>query len=133
MGALEGRVGSAVERTLVKDIARKEIIGPTGKVVNDEALLQAGQTIDREGLTIAGRGLDKHGNRPGSVFPKAMRTPAEKNLQGQKILDEILNHPESKCFSNRFGGIDIHAPDGRGVRYDSENNFMGFLQPRANQ
>ena len=132
--AAEGKATTVAEGTLVRESSVVEaIVGPDGKIFDKEIFSKSGQVIDREGLAKAGRGLDKHGGRPGSVFPKAMGTPAEKNLQGQKILDEILNHSESKCFSNRFGGIDIHAPDGRGVRFDSENNFMGFLQPRANQ
>jgi filamentous hemagglutinin len=51
-------------------------------------------------------------------------------MQGQYHLDDILTHPQSISRSNRFGGRDIFSPDGPGVRFDAENNFTGFLQPR---
>ncbi|MDB2614432.1 hypothetical protein N9Y92_04685 [Chlamydiales bacterium] len=86
--------------------------------------------MDRSGLTRAGRALDKHGNRPGSVFPKATGGPASKNMQGQFYLDDILTSPKTTSISNRFGGKDIYAPNGRGVRYDKDFDFKGFSQPR---
>lgn len=94
-----------------------------------DKLSRAGQVNDRGGLTRAGRALDKHGGRTGSAFPKPTGNPACKNMQGQFQLDDILTHPQSKSSINRFGGKDIFSPDGRGVRFDQENNFMGFLQP----
>ena len=95
-----------------------------------ERLSKSGRVIDREGLTKAGRALDKHGNRVESVFPKATGNPAAKNLQGQHQLDTILNNSKSMTYPNRFGGIDVFSPDGRGARFDAEGNLMGFLQPR---
>lgn len=81
-------------------------------------------------MTKAGRALDKHGGRPGSIFPKPVGNIHNRNVQGRFHLDDILTHPESVTVSNRFGGQDIYVPDGRGIRFDSENNFMGFLQPK---
>lgn len=92
-------------------------------------LSKAGQKMDRGGLTKAGRGLDKHGNRPGSIFPKATGNTASKNQQGQYHLDDILTHPYSQTKPNKFGGFDIRKPDGAGARYYNENNFRGFLEP----
>ena len=88
------------------------------------------QVMDRSGLTKAGRTLDKHGGRPGSVFPKATGNSSSKNMQGQFHLDDVLTHPDSTSYHNRFGGRDVFSPDGRGVRFDAENNLTGFLQPR---
>ena len=95
-----------------------------------DELSKAGKVTDRGRLTRAGRALEKHGNRPGSVFPKAIGNPAAKNVQGQYHLDDVLTHPHSTSYPNRFGGQDIYAPDGRGMRFDSKGNMMGFLQPR---
>jgi filamentous hemagglutinin len=73
--------------------------------------------------------LDKHGGRPGSAFPKAKGTPADKNAQGQFELDDILTHPQSFSKSNNFGGIDYYRPDGSGARYYQDGTFRGFLEP----
>ena len=88
--------------------------------------------MDRSGLTRAGRALDKHGGRSNSAFPKATGNSANKNMQGQFHLDDIVTHPQSISCENRFGGQDVFSPSGRGVRFDGEGNFTGFLQPRRN-
>lgn len=54
---------------------------------------RSGTIHDKNGLTKAGRSWDKHGQRAGTVFPKAVGNIYEKNTRGQRVLDEILNHP----------------------------------------
>ncbi|MBA3604320.1 MAG: hypothetical protein H0W50_11950 [Parachlamydiaceae bacterium] len=95
-----------------------------------DGLSRSGKALDRSGLTKAGRALDKHGNRFDSSFPKATGDSASKNMQGQFQLDDILTNPQSASYPNRTGGCDIFSPDGRGIRFDADNNFTVFLQPR---
>ncbi len=96
-------------------------------------LSAAASAPDRNGLTRAGRAVQKHGSRPGSAFPRATGNPDRINSLGQDIVDEILTHPGSvtKHGSNgRYGNyFDITAPDGRGLRYGEQGNFIGFLEP----
>ena len=80
-------------------------------------------------MTKAGRALQKHGSRPGSVFPKATGNSVSKNMQGQYHLDDILTHPKGYSKPNRLGGIDYYRPDGSGVRFYSNDQFRGFLEP----
>ena len=94
-----------------------------------DAMSKAASDPDRNGLTKAGRALQKHGDRAGSAFPKTKGGPAALNPAGQGIVDDILTTPGSVGTPNRFGGTDVTAPDGRGVRYDGKGNFMGFLEP----
>lgn len=96
----------------------------------------AGTFHDRGGLTKAGRALDKHGQRPDMVFPKAMGNIHEKNMQGQKVLDEILKHPDKQVFFKKVESlnyeecIDIWHPDGYGARFTKDGKKMiGFLDP----
>ena len=82
-------------------------------------------------MTKAGRALDKHGGRPGSAFPKAKGTPADKNAQGQFELDDILTDPDSYMIIDyERGGYKLYASDGRGVYYRSDSAFRGFLERR---
>lgn len=97
-----------------------------GRSLDD--LSQAAGAADRNGLTRAGRALQKHGDRPGSAFPD-VSGHGNLNATGQNIVDDILTTPGSAPNPNRFGGVDIIAPDGRGVRYDADGGFMGFLEP----
>jgi hypothetical protein len=56
-------------------------------------------------------------------------TPSQINLQGQEILESIL-HNSKTVYKNRFGGVDIYNSKGQGVRFNKENELMGFLQPK---
>lgn len=56
------------------------------------------------------------------------------NTCGQKVLDEILNHPDKviiRGYKPRFGDVlDIMVPDGRGVRFTKDGKEMiCFLEP----
>lgn len=119
---------SAAQKTT--QIAENQI---ARQAVSLDKLSQAGQVMDRGGLTRAGRALDKHGGRPGSFFPKAMGNPANKNMQGQFHLDDILTHPHSvvnERFMPKYGNIiDIKIPNNRGVRYSQNGDFIMFLEP----
>ena len=86
--------------------------------------------MDKNGLTKAGRALQKHGDRDGSVFPKSTGNAAARNQQGQGILNGILKSGNQTSKPNRFGGKDIFDnTTGRGVRFDSNGNMKGFLEP----
>lgn len=97
-----------------------------------EKLLEAGNAVDRQGLTKAGRGLAKHGGRDSLVFPKPTGNPAEINIQGKKILEKILKHPEKEIIIDnlpRYGDhMIISSPEG-GVRFSIDGEFIGFLEP----
>ncbi|HLD66040.1 MAG TPA: RHS repeat-associated core domain-containing protein, partial [Pseudomonas sp.] len=91
----------------------------------------SGNDPDRGDLTKAGRAGQKHGDRAGSAFPPATGSAADKNRQGQDILDGIVNSPDRTDRPNRHGGTDVHeSPDGRGARFDQNGKFTGFLEPR---
>lgn len=96
-------------------------------------LARAADAPDRGGLTKAGRALQKHGGRPGSAFPPARGNPDAINQEARRIVDEIVNNPASTTTRRhhaRFGEvIEVRAPDGRGIRYDADGNFIGFLEP----
>jgi hypothetical protein len=96
-------------------------------------LSRAAGVLDRGGLTAAGRALQKHGGREGSSFPAARGNAASINQQAQHIVDNILSNPGSTTRTRhhaRYGDVtEIVAPDGRGIRYDNNNKFIGFLEP----
>lgn len=57
-------------------------------------------------------------------FPSAEERPATVNEQAQQIAKRNLTNPATTATqknTGRFGQVtDIVAPDGRGLRYDSE-------------
>ena len=101
---------------------------------NIDELKNSAKEIDRGELTIAGRALQKHGNREGSSFPRAQGNPISVNVQAEKIVNDILSNPNTVFIqrnTGRFGKVtDIVAPDGRGLRYDSNGKLIGFLEPK---
>lgn len=90
----------------------------------------SGSDPDRGGLSKVGRGQQKHGDRDGSALDPATGTPQDKNTQGQKTLDGIVNSPDRVDQPNRNGGVDVRqSPGGRGARFGPDGKFTGFLEP----
>lgn len=98
-----------------------------------DELIEAGNAIDPSDasgtMTKAGHALEKHGGRPGSVFAPATGNVAAKNTLGAVVLSNILRVAGTIVKPNRFGGSDYIATDGRGARFDQNEEFMGFLEP----
>ena len=96
----------------------------------------SGTFHDRGGLSKAGRALEKKGGRVDSVFPKPSGNVHEVNSQGQKVLDEILNHPDKKVvfeYSPTLNNetLTIRLPDGHGARFIKDGKEMiGFVEPK---
>lgn len=57
-------------------------------------------------------------------------------MQGQTVLDEILNHPDKRILFEKpptlkFETLDIVLPDGRGARFTKDGKEMiGLLEPK---
>lgn len=92
-------------------------------------LSRAAGAVDRNGLSGAGRALQKHGDRAGSAFPRSTGTAAERNAQGQAVVDDILTAPggRTEVLDNV---MHVYDSSGRGVRFRTDGSFMGFLEPR---
>jgi len=106
-----------------------------GLVKGLDDLSTAARVADRGGLTAAGRALTKHarGQRAGSqLFPELSGSVDDINRAAGDIVDDILTNPQSTATvikRGRFkGGVDMYDPSGRGVRYDANGNFVGFLE-----
>ncbi len=94
-------------------------------------LSRAAGEADKGGLTKAGRALQKHGDRPGTAFNRPASNSARAlNPAGQEVVDELLTNPGSQFRPNRIGGWDVRAPDGRGVRFNPDGSFRGFLESK---
>ena len=136
--ALEGRIINAnkgINRSLNHDHIMFVESGQS-KVISIGKLSETGTFPDRGGLTKAGRAFEKHGQRSDTVFPRPRGTVHEKNVEGQRTLDEILNHSDRQVYFKKVKSlnyeecIDIKLPDGRGVRFTKDGKEMiGFLNP----
>ena len=96
----------------------------------------SGTFHDRGGLSKAGRAMQKHSERINPTFLKPTGAPHDVNMQGQRMLDEILNHP-NKIISIEtpltldMEVIDVFIPNGHGARFTKDGKKMiGFLEPR---
>ena len=107
------------------------------QIKNIAQLLKVANQTSKAGLTAVGRALQKHGDRVGSAFPKAVGNPSAINVQGEKVLKEILTNPNVQRTVNannigRYGGtvVDYKIPNGIGARFNAdESKFIGFLEP----
>jgi RHS repeat-associated protein len=106
-----------------------------GMNVGLDALSQAASALDRGGFTKAGRSLTKHcvGARPGNaLFPAVSGDAAAINKQAQAIVDGILTDPGTvfqNSYRGRFGNtLEATAPNGQGVVFDANGNFLFFKE-----
>lgn len=70
---------------------------------------------------------------PAVRFRKREAIPCDINQTAQDIARDILTNPGNTTTTRhhaRLGEVtEIRAPDGRGVRFDANGNFIGFLEP----
>jgi hypothetical protein len=56
----------------------------------------------------------------------------EINAAAQGFVDDILTHPGSEFVQvtrgKWKGGVEVYDSSGRGLRYDKEGNFVGFIE-----
>jgi len=127
--AQAGKMGQYLEN--LASVAKKS--GAARNIPSVDAMSRAASAPVRGDLTQAGRALQKHGGRQGSAFPAATGNPSQISRAGQNVVDDILTSPGATTTTRhhaRYGNVtEVRAPDGRGVRYDSQGNFMGFLEP----
>jgi RHS repeat-associated protein len=126
-----GKAGRLASRVGVGDLAPRGLIGggAAGGVGSLDGLSRAAGALDRNGLTKAGRALQKHSSRPGSAFSTSATRAGDLNAVGQSLVDDILTVPGSMQRGNRLGGVDFLGPDGRGIRFNPDGSFRGFLEP----
>jgi hypothetical protein len=132
-----GAVGPAATETPSPEGGNRPVASPSAvkpQRMSVEELTAAAQEPDQGGLTKAGRALQKHGSRPGSAFPKATGNPTKINERGVAVVRNILEDPASTYVTRmhpKYGEIiEVHAPDGRGIRFKKSGEMMGFLEPR---
>jgi uncharacterized protein RhaS with RHS repeats len=99
-----------------------------------DAMSSAARAHDRAGYTRAGRALTKHasGQRGGSAFPRLAGGVDQVNATAHGIVDDILTNPSSdfrQISRGKWrGGVEVFDPSGRGLRYDADGGFVGFIQ-----
>ncbi|EIK72490.1 adhesin/hemagglutinin, HecA family [Pseudomonas synxantha BG33R] len=99
----------------------------------DDLSAAASNPINKEGLTEAARALTKHasGQRATGTFPKLTGGIEKQNATALGIIDDVLKNPNSTFSNLSRGGLEVRAPDGRGLRYNKDGSFSGFLDPKA--
>ncbi len=101
--------------------------------VSIDKLLEAGKAPDKGGYSKAGRSLTKKSYRENSIFPRPSGSIEQINNQGEKVLEEILNHPEKIITHEvrpRFGEvIEVTIPENGGARFSISEEFICFIEP----
>lgn len=96
----------------------------------DDLVSSANKPINEQGLSAAARAWEKHAGRPGGVFEPLKGNPAQKSEAANKFVNEVLNSTNTIKTDLSRGGVEYRLPDGRGVRYNSDGSFSGFLDPK---
>ena len=110
-----------------------------GAGVVDE-MLEAAARPDRNRMTRAGRELQKHSKRGSEVFKASSQKPSDLNREGQQIVSDIVNDPDSMAVEKTVVQdqelvevVDVTDPKGRGVRFkklpDGDLELYSFREP----
>ena len=96
-----------------------------------EALIySANKPINEQGLSAAARAWEKHAGRPGGVFAPLKGNVIEKNETANRFVNEVLNNKNTVKTALSRGGMEYRLPDGRGLRYNSDESLSGLLDPK---
>ncbi|SUB83922.1 Uncharacterised protein [Pragia fontium] len=90
----------------------------------------AEKPINNQGMSAAARAWEKHAGRPGGVFEPLKGNPAQKNEAASRFVNEVLNNKGTIKTDLSRGGVEYRLPDGRGIRYNADGSFSGFLDPK---
>ncbi|PXV73498.1 hemagglutinin repeat-containing protein [Pantoea sp. PNA 03-3] len=96
----------------------------------DDLISSANEPINEQGLSAAARAWEKHAGRPGGVFEPLKGNPTQKSEAANQFVNEVLNNKSTIKTELSRGGVEYRLPDGRGVRYNSDGSFSGFLDPK---
>jgi filamentous hemagglutinin len=100
------------------------------KFKKEDLTSSANKPINHQGLSAAARAWEKHAGRPGGVFDPLKGNTAQKNEAASNFVNEVLNNKGTVRTDLSRGGVEYRLPDGRGVRYNSDGSFSGFLDPK---
>lgn len=96
----------------------------------DELASSANKPINNQGLSAAARAWEKHAGRQGGVFEPLKGNTAQKNEAASNFVNEVLNNKETVRTDLSRGGVEYRLPNGKGIRYNSDGSFSGFLDPK---
>ncbi|WP_193751854.1 VENN motif pre-toxin domain-containing protein [Pantoea dispersa] len=96
----------------------------------DDLISSANEPINEQGLSAAARAWEKYAGRPGGVFEPLKGNPTQKSKAANQFVNEVLNNKSTIKTELSRGGVEYRLPDGRGVRYNSDGSFSGFLDPK---
>jgi hypothetical protein len=123
----------------VFSIAPVPIAVPGGRLVsvlqqklrND--LARSATAAADDGVLAITRAIQKHSAREVTAFSPVTGNLAARNAAGRALADDILGNPATtftQRTTGRFGEVlDVVAPDGRGLRFGSDGQFIGLLEP----
>jgi hypothetical protein len=106
--------------------------GPIGSPINPASASRP--TKPGSPVSEAAASLDSHATRPGWPGPKPSGNAAAKNAQAQALVDDIISDPARDVWTGahprpEWGGTvtEVYRPDGLGVRFDVNGQFVGFI------
>jgi len=100
------------------------------KFKKEDLISSANEPINEQGLSAAARAWEKHAGRSGGTFDPLKGNVTQKNEAATQFVNEVLNNGNTVRTELSRGGVEYRLPDGKGVRYNSDGSFSGFLDPK---
>jgi len=100
------------------------------KFNQNDLISSANKPINDQGMSAAARAWEKHAGRQGGTFEPLKGNVSQKNEAANQFVTEVLNNPNTVRTELSRGGVEFRSPDGKGVRYNGDGSFSGFLDPK---
>ena len=115
-----------------EDSARNEQLSSNfdEKFNKNDLLSSASEPINDQGLSAAARAWEKHAGRLGGSFDPLKGNVSQKNEAAKQFVNEVLGNTNTVRTDLSRGGVEFRLPDGKGVRYNADGSFSGFLDPK---
>ena len=101
-----------------------------GKFNKDDLVSSANEPINDQGLSSTARAWEKHAGRSGGTFDPLKGNVTQKNEAASQFVSDVLNNSNTVRTELSRGGVEYRLPDGKGIRYNADGSFSGFLDPK---
>lgn len=122
--------GAAAATVVLGAVSAVASDGESIELTADELLASANKDFNATGISNAARAWEKHAGRPNSTFDPLTGGIAHKNAVASEFVEEVLTNPGTVRTPLSRGGVQFRLPGGRGVRYNANGEFSGFLDPK---
>ena len=117
---------------LAQTAAETPLLPKLARTTTESVLDSATAPMNGKGMNPVARAMQKHAVRPGSWLARfaAVRTPVERTEIGRQLIQDTLETGDVSAKDHPEYGdvVRVRGPDGSGIWFTANGDFIGFLE-----